>query len=678
MKIKFRYIMFLFMSMFFFNSFVYAKSGKVTAEDGLNLRDGINGNIETTLVYGTWLEVLEENIGTTSGVCDNWYSVRYGNYEYVACGDYIEIKKELTKDDIISYREFLTEQGFPESYLDGLVSLHELHPNWEFKVFNADITFLDMLEIENNSNGWSLIWDKYAVYDGYKSLESWSYNYLTDVFYNGYSGGGTNWYAASYNTIAYYLDPRNFFNEKQIFMFEMLGYNEEIHLRSGVEAMLEGSFMEDAYADRENNKTYVDAFMDSAKKNNVSPYILVSRVIQEVGRGGSTIVSGTVSGYEGYYNFYNICASGQQDYIIANGLEYAKKMGWDTPYKAIVGGATFLSDKYIDVGQDNLYLQKWDLFGPLFGRHQYQQNIQAPSTECIRFYTAYNDTGLLDSKIVFSIPVFKDNSIPSSTKLDDPGNPNNFLSSLKVNDTVIFDSATYDTTFDIELDENVTSVSIDATKVNENASIKGLGSVTLSGASQSIVITVIAENGDLRDYVINVRRNLTSSDTDVSPDPVIPNEDDKDTPEEETLKIDEVLSKIKYNYDDSYFYGFAVGTKIDSIVKSIQNVDKSIVVKSYNMEGKIKEDGIIASGDKITIALNGEEKTYMIVLYGDVNGDGLIDKLDALAILRNYYGYIEFNDFEKQVANINKDKNVDKLDALAILRDLYGYSKITQ
>ena len=34
-----------------------------------------------------------------------------------------------------------------------------------------------------------------------------------------------------------------------------------------------------------------------------------------------------------------------------------------------------------------------------------------------------------------------------------------------------------------------------------------------------------------------------------------------------------------------------------------------------------------------------EEKNYEVLIYGDVNGDGVIDKLDYLAILRHYYGY---------------------------------------
>lgn len=675
-----KYVIFSFICLTFFNINVYAKEGYIScsiAPDGLNLRNSIGGTITGYLTCGNYLEVLDENAGSTSGVCETWFKVKNNNKEYYACGDYITVKEELSKEEITDYRTYLKNKGFPDTYLDSLISLHEKHPNWNFEVFNADISFNEMVSIEYTKEGKSLLWDSNRSFDGYKSTESWAYNYLTDVFRNNYDGGGSNWFAPSYNTVAYYLDPRNFLNEKQIFMFETLGYNSTYHTKEGVEKMLKNTFMENGYADSEKTKTYAEAFIDAGKKYNVSPYVLVSRVIQEVGSQGSTIVSGTVSGYEGYYNFYNIKATGNQSQIITNGLNYAKEMGWDSPYKAIVGGASFLSDGYINKGQDTLYLQKWDLFGPLFGNHQYQQNIQAPSTESIATYNGYNKIGLLDGSFTFRIPVFK--SIPESTKLDSAGNPNNYLKTLKVNDIYLFESSTYETTFDLEFEESVTSLNISATAVNNKSIISGTGSIAINSAKQSIVISVMAENGSVRDYVINVKRNVTQVE------PTIPEEEEKEQPkedkepeEEKVITIKEAIETLKYSYDENYFYSFAVGTKIENIVSAIKNVDKNINVTAYDKNSKEKQNGIIASGDKIAIKTTKEEKTYTIVLYGDVNSDGVIDKLDALAILRSYYGYIKFSEFESKISNINKDNSVDKLDALAVLRDYYGYSKITQ
>ena len=68
---------------------------------------------------------------------------------------------------------------------------------------------------------------------------------------------------------------------------------------------------------------------------------------------------------------------------IANGLIHAKEKGWNTKYKAIIGGASFLAEDYIDDGQDTLYLQKFDVDNSdeeLYW-HQYMQNILAAQSE---------------------------------------------------------------------------------------------------------------------------------------------------------------------------------------------------------------------------------------------------------------------------------------------------------
>ena len=303
----------------------------------------------------------------------------------------------------------------------------------EIYSFNTNLDFNYIVNLEHKSSGRSLIEDYYGNLDGLKSTASWSYNYFTNVFSTNFTGGGSRWYAASTSTIAYYIDPRNFFNERNIFMFEDLSYNPSFHTREGIENMLKGTFMSGKTASSD-GKTYVDAFIEAANTYHISPYVLISRVIQEVGASGSTIVSGTVAGYEGYYNFYNIgatAAGGDKNQTIINGLIYAKNQGWNSPYKAVVGGASFLSNNYVNVGQKTEYLQKWDLIGPSYADHQYMQNIQAPYSQSYKTYNGYNSTNLLNSSFAFYIPIF--NNMPDKTTFPNTGNPNNYLSSLTVN-----------------------------------------------------------------------------------------------------------------------------------------------------------------------------------------------------------------------------------------------------
>jgi len=654
-------IIYVFFSFLVFSHHTYANEDAyiscTVAPDGLNLRDNIDGVISNFLTCGNDLTIIEKNVGNTAS-CSNWYKVNYNNTTYYACGDYISVKETIDITNQEEYKTYLKELGFPDTYLDALTSLHVTHPNWQFKAFKTDISFNDIvkLEYDGHAQGWSLLEDTGSYFDGYKSIDSWSYDYLTNNFYNNFTGGGTYWFAASKNTIAYYMDPRNFLNDSGIFMFETLSYNPTYHTKEGIELMLKGSFMDGVYANTENAKTYADAFLDAGITYNISPYVLVSRVIQEIGIGGSTIVSGTVEGYEGYYNFYNINAYGNSDIeTIANGLAHAKEQGWDNPYKAIIGGASFLGSNYVSQGQDTLYLQKWDLIAPSYATHQYMQNIQAPTTESVKTYRGYKNLDLIDSNFVFSIPVFSD--LPESTDLGNSGNPNNYLSSLKINDTFLFETATHENNFNIELESTITSVEITAEKVSEKSTVSGTGSIALEGTKQVIPITVIAENGSSRTYTINITRIIV---------------------EEEVMPIEEIITKSEIKNDGTYFYGFEIDTDISSIVNKITPVYENSMVASFDKNNNEKNTGIIASGDRIKIKTSKEEKEYTLVIYGDVNSDGKISSADYIAIKNHIMETTSLIDSELKYADVNKDEKVTSADYIAIKNHIMEVSKIVQ
>ena len=285
-------------------------------------------------------------------------------------------------------------EQFPASYQDMLYQLKQQHPNWIFVRMNTGI-FWNTL-VSNQLGERSLI---YAS----TSPAEWK---------NGMYG--TNWAYASEKILKYYLDPRNFLNEKGIFQFELLGYSEEFHSVEAVEHILSGSFMYNSTI--ENGKTYAQNFVELGQTTKVSPFLMASRVRQEQGaKGSSPLISGTYAGYEGYYNYYNIGASGKTDKeIIESGLAKAKTEGWNSRYKSLAAGAEFLGGSYIKHGQDTLYLQKFDVDSRYDGVfwHQYMQNIEAPYKEALSVRAAYEKAGLLDSAYVFRIPVYE--GMPSS------------------------------------------------------------------------------------------------------------------------------------------------------------------------------------------------------------------------------------------------------------------------
>jgi len=81
---------------------------------------------------------------------------------------------------------------------------------------------------------------------------------------------------------------------------------------------------------------------------------------------------------------------------------------WSDPYRAIVGGGVWIGVSYINVGQDTLYLQKFNVRNTKYSlySHQYMANIMAPYSESTRIANAYRDYQLGSQPMTFIIPVY--------------------------------------------------------------------------------------------------------------------------------------------------------------------------------------------------------------------------------------------------------------------------------
>lgn len=301
--------------------------------------------------------------------------------------------------------------AFPSSYRSYIKKLIAAHPNWTFVPMNTGLKWSVVLENEM-VDARNLV-DKNAPVT-WKSMAEKDYNMSTGEWV---IKDGTSWVQASESIVKYYLDPRNFLNEDSVFQFEQLTYNSDYHNESGVEKILSGTFMSNKKLEDGSggNITYAQAFMKIGKELGVSPYFLASRVRQEQGvNGTSPLISGTYPGYKGYYNYFNIQATGIGEQVIINGLKEAKTAGWTTRYLALHGGAKKTAANYIAKGQDTFYLQKFDVDnsdGQLYW-HQYMQNLLAADNESKVVKNSYTSMGVINNNFVFKVPVYTD--MPSS------------------------------------------------------------------------------------------------------------------------------------------------------------------------------------------------------------------------------------------------------------------------
>jgi len=673
------YLCFLLSFLFCINT-VNALSTANTGVYELKIRDLPNkSSLEKTMIPAATIITLLEDTGEKGNGCDdNWFKIQYNDITGYVCSTYLtaitwdeEINTEDTENETTDNIEqtpseditidiesiYLQElEKFPESYKEKIEKLHEIYPNAIFKVQNVDTSFNSFATYQyqgykkgslagcgfGKDIGMSLLEDTRGSRDGLKSLESWAYTPLTDTFNTSYYGGEDGrWYAPSLNTVKYYVDPRNFLTNVGIFMFEELSYAGDYYLESDIELMLRGTFMYQTNVTVPQGKetvTFARTFIDAGKASGISPYFLVSRVIQEIGPTRSSMVSGTWSGYSnayyGYYNFYNIQAAGNTvDETIKNGLEYAKSMNWNNEYEAIVEGAGFISDGYIDVGQDTAYLQKFDVYGPCYGFHQYMQNIEAPLSEAYKTYNAYNLIGLFDSNFIFVIPVYED--MPESTRLDDPRNSNNYLRNLTVNGTTIEGFDYLKEEYTINVSNLITSVEIAATKSSSKSTITGTGSFEIKDAEQTKEIIVTAENGTTRTYKITVTKDVSAP-----------------------ISISEILNTMLINSDGTYISSIKLDTKASSFIDDAKKVDSNANIVIKNINDEEKTDEVLVTGDKVTITSGDETKTFTVVIYGDLNGDGIINSGDLFKLRQHLINPETLKDAFKIAANITKTDDV--------------------
>jgi len=343
----------------------------------------------------------------------------------------------------IVYADFESSiSAFPESYKTYLRQLHKEHANWTFTPLKTGIDFDEAVSNECD--------DKCLMIKSCSEflLSNASGDYDTKT--GEYIGkSGSSWVSASKNAVAYYMDPRNFLNDQHIFIFENLSYNSSAQTQDGVEKLLGGSFMGGNYVAyynkngkfKKNSFTYSKAIMDAAKEAGISPYFVASKILNEIGSGGTYTTedgktyavgnSGSINGknetYPGIYNFYNIGASDGNN-AIASGLSWASSGSdynrpWNTPKKSIVGGAAYLYDLYINGGQYTPYLQKFNVnpnSSHALYTHQYMSSVFAVVAEAESSYIAYNAMGTINSSFNFVIPIY--NNMPSSDTTISIGN----------------------------------------------------------------------------------------------------------------------------------------------------------------------------------------------------------------------------------------------------------------
>lgn len=392
---------------------VKADYSYIVVNDSVNIRIGPSTKYTSKGVVknGSSFNLLNDNIVADerkNGSCDSgWYNIDYNNTSAYVCSEYATkylVKDNPTEEDIAATNQCekaMKEAGFPSSYWKGLCTMKLAHPKWEFKALITNLDYKTVIQKESSCG------KSYIASSKTEDIDTTCKNTYTKT-----------WYPASQQAVARYVDPRNWLDDKHVFQFLFLQYENSIASTypNSVTNILKNTAFYKYHIGIKNDLGTITS--TAGKETNVSPVFLATRMYQELGRGTSlkNLYQGNYTGhngqYKGYYNFFNFgvtdtCATTNGTSYC--GLSYAKKQGWNSPLNAIKGASSNLAKNYISVGQYTLYLQKFNVVPTKLSNlyiHQYMTNIAGPSSESVTTYNNYNKMGQLDTAFVFYIPVY--------------------------------------------------------------------------------------------------------------------------------------------------------------------------------------------------------------------------------------------------------------------------------
>ncbi len=538
------------------------------------------------------------------------------------------------EEDIVvkPFEEQLAE--FPENYHPYLTALHEKYPNWIFTADEITLTYQEAIAIEN-------VFPRKLVenqYYSWRSMESDYYNWNT----GSYIVTDGRWYGASREVIAYYMDPRNFLNTNDAYIFMKQSYDANSQSIVGLRELLKGRFLANNYVDP-NDLLYGGDFayviMEAAKQSGVSPYILAATIIQEQGTNGSKFAHGvqyevSPGNYVTVYNYFNFGVSGTTEADkLKKGAKYAYDAGWTTRSAAIIGGAKKYADGYVNsnpskpyYNQDTYFYKNYNILNPSKIYHQYAQNVadQVSTASFLRKMYVDNTT----TYMTFRIPVYKNNTLPETPAVAPVKNANQnnyYFNTIEVEGlTPSFSRYVYSYALQVEGDTTV------YVNVPETAEIISDMTFNLFNGDNKVVLTVKSATGYTNDYVINVNalNDCVLTITTEKPTPPPPPEEGDGDGDGEGNGGGEDGTIPDPDDPDNPDGGGNNGedpNDPDAITPPVPTIKK----------GDVNNDGKISLSDLAAVRLHLLELSILTgdaLIAADCNGDGVVSLSDLAAI----------------------------------------------
>jgi beta-N-acetylglucosaminidase/uncharacterized protein YraI len=750
----------------YINAYAYTEKAATVNATSLNVRSGpgTTYSVVTKLTNGASVTVIDEKNASDGAL---WYQIRVSGSGGQAVTGYVSksfLKFPASYTNDADFESRLTAEGFPESYKAKLRSLHAQYPKWVFRAQHTNLDWKTAIKEESQA-GKTLVHTNSL--SSWKSTVDGAYNWDSSTWI-GYDG--STWVTASEDIVKYYMDPRNFLDETNVFQFMTHTYDSNKHTAEGLKTMVKGSFLSGESAGGSSNQgntdsssgggtvigpggatgpgeainpgagagsetdsgkaslegppqasitpknlpiameygpgasltgpssssttgtvsgssAFVNMIMNAAAQSGVNPYVLAAMIIQEQGSSGTgKSITGTESGYEGYYNFFNIEAyqSGNMT-AVQRGLWWASQSGnyerpWNSPEKSILGGAFYYGNNYVKVGQDTFYLKKFNVQGSNLYKHQYMTNVQGAASEGAVYSKAYN-SDMKQTELEFKIPVYNNMPENACSQPTGDGNPNNKLSGLSVEGFAMTPTFSRDTLeYNLIVDSGVSSINVYATALSSLASVKGTGTIALSSGNNDIKVAVTAQNGSAREYVLHVVRqnngptyssgagNGTSSGSGGNTS----SGSGGNTSSGPGSNTGPGVSKPSGTDNAGTPGGSNVSIAPDGSTNISVQASTGVIAQGPGTDIKVTEAATSSPQQTQAPAAGQSSANASANAKGDINGDGKINSLDVLKLQRYLLGLESISEKGKLAADLNGDGKVNSQDLLLLQKKILG------